>query len=216
GATTGLLNGKRDAANLGADYTYTAAGRLKTRKWARGAWTRYDYGQGYLTATRYFTAATTAANVLSLSVGNDTVTPDVVTTYEPLGRPATITQTNQSQIIYAYDPANLTLDTETVKYDIDRNGVYEFTRVLDRSRDSLLRDSGFQLKDGTTIENQASYTYSPTDGRLSSVGSADVPPTPFPTPTLPIPIFSPFQIVHFRSSDKMCESFLPISMVLNS
>ena len=66
-------------------------------------------------------------------------------------------------------------DTETLQYDLDHNGTYEFTRVLDRSRDSLNRDSGFQLKDGATIENQATYGYSATDGRiLNVIGGGDV------------------------------------------
>ena len=102
-------------------------------------------------------------------------TPDVLITYEPLGRQATVTQANQSKISHAYDSANLAPDTETIQYDIDRNSTYEFTRVLDRSRDSLNRDNGFQLKDGTTIENQATYGYHATDGRLSAViGGCDV------------------------------------------
>src|SRR5690606_21330011 len=44
----GLLLSKRDAGSQGADFTYTDAGRIRTRKWARGAWTRYDYSAGYL------------------------------------------------------------------------------------------------------------------------------------------------------------------------
>ena len=42
----------------------------------------------------------------------------------------------------------------------NHDGTYEFTRVLDRSRDALNRDTGFQRKDGNTIENQATYGYS--------------------------------------------------------
>ena len=42
----------------------------------------------------------------------------------------------------------------------NHDGRYEFTRVLDRSLDALNCDIGFQLKDGNTIENQATYGYS--------------------------------------------------------
>ena len=63
-----------------------------------------------------------------------------------------------------------------MSYDIDHNGTYEFTRVIDRSRDALLRDSGFQLKDGTTIENQATYGYSPADGRLATISGGGLQP----------------------------------------
>ena len=39
----GFLVAKRDAADKGADFTYTNAGRLKTRLWARGILTIYAY-----------------------------------------------------------------------------------------------------------------------------------------------------------------------------
>ena len=58
-----------------------------------------------------------------------------------------------------------------MKYDIDRNGSYEFSRTLDRSRDTLLRDTGFQLKTGTTLETQAAYSYSATDGRIAQISN---------------------------------------------
>jgi RHS repeat-associated protein len=55
-------------------------------------------------------------------------------------------------------------------YDINADGTPDFTRVLDRSQDNLQRDSGWQLKDGTTIENEVAYVYD-TAGRLASVTS---------------------------------------------
>jgi hypothetical protein len=60
-------------------------------------------------------------------------TPDVATAYDASGRVSTITQASQSKIAYAYDPAELALDTETVSSDLDHNGTDEFTRTLDRS-----------------------------------------------------------------------------------
>ena len=93
-------------------------------------------------------------------------------------RKSSVTQANQSQIISTYDPANLQLDTETIRYDLDANGSYEFSRVLarvlDRSRDPILRDTGFQLKTGTTVENSAIYSYSPTDGRMSQISNPQI------------------------------------------
>jgi RHS repeat-associated protein len=163
GPTTGHLTRKQYADAKGTNYTYTPAGRLKTRTWQRGVTTTYSYTQGLLTLIDYSDA-----------------TPDVSITYDALGRQASVTQTNQSKISYTYDPTNLSLDLETIQYDIDRNGSYEFTRVLDRSRDTLQRDIGFQLKNGTTLENQAIYTYGPTDGRMASIRSGD---TPVPTNT---------------------------------
>jgi hypothetical protein len=158
GAATGRLDRKQYADTKGTDYTYTAAGRLQTRVWARGITTTYGYTNGLLTSTDYSDS-----------------TPDVTITYDPLGRQSTVTQSNQSQIAYTYDPANLALDTETSRYDIDHDGTYEFIRVLDRSRDALHRDHGWQLTNGTAIENQATYGYSATHGRLSTVvGGGDV------------------------------------------
>ena len=158
GTTTGHLDRKQYADTKGTDYTYTAAGRMLTRVWARGITTTYGYTHGVMISTDYSDS-----------------TPDVLITYEPLGRKSTVTQAGQSKITSTYDPANLAPDTETVQYDLDHNGTYEFTRLLDRSRDSLNRDSGFQLKDGTTIENQATYGYFATDGRLLNViGGGDV------------------------------------------
>jgi hypothetical protein len=110
------------------------------------------------------------------------ITPDVSITYDSLGRQASVSQANQSKISYTYHPTQLSLDLETIQYDLDHNGSYEFTRVLDRSRHSLNRDTGFQLKDGPTLENQATYTYSPTVGRMASIsGGGFQPPSPIYT-----------------------------------
>ncbi len=64
----GWLTDKDDAASKGAHYSYTAAGRLKTRTWARGAHTLYSYDQGLLSAVDYFTssAATTVDSLTPL------------------------------------------------------------------------------------------------------------------------------------------------------
>ena len=154
----GFLSAKRDAVNQGADYTYTAAGRLASRTWARSlAGTRiatiYSYDAGMLTLTNY----------------SDT-TPDVSQTYDPFGRPLQ-TSNSVSKTIYAYDPATLLLDTETISHDLNLDNTAELTRVIDRKNDNLLRPTGFDLKNGATIENQATYTYDIT-GRLATVTDA--------------------------------------------
>jgi RHS repeat-associated protein len=74
-----------------------------------------------------------------------------------------------------YDPTTLVVDTETVTYDLDTNGTPELTRVIDRKQDSLLRDKGFDLKNGPIIENAATYTYGLTDGRLRTVSNPQIP-----------------------------------------
>jgi YD repeat-containing protein len=170
------LERKEYADTKGTDYTYTDAGRLKTRRWQRGNWTRYDYDSaGSLEATRYFTPATTEAAMLAATTGNDPLTPDVIIQNDKLGRQETVTQHNQSVIDYTYDPATLVLDTETISYDLDQDGTADFTRVLDRKPTSLGRDTGWQLKNGATIENEASYTYHATTGRLETIGRGDTP-----------------------------------------
>jgi RHS repeat-associated protein len=154
----GWLDSKRGAANLGVDYTYTPAGRLETRKWARtvggGArlTTTYTYNAGKLATTSY----------------NDGVTQAVGYTYDSFGRQSQVTQGGNSWV-YGYDPATLQLTSETVTYDTDFNGIGDFTRVLSRSQDAKLRPTGYQFKDGTTIEAQAAYAYDDAI-RLHTVG----------------------------------------------
>ena len=50
----GLLNSKPYKDNTGPGYTYTAAGRLQTRTWARGITTTYGYGTAGDPAIRDF------------------------------------------------------------------------------------------------------------------------------------------------------------------
>jgi hypothetical protein len=111
-------------------------------------------------------------------------TPDITMEYDALGRPAT-QSTPVAKTAFTYTPATLALVTETISYNLDGAAGYEFTRVLDRSQDTLGRDSGYSL--GSTPapgvgggaspppELVTSYAYNPTDGRLSTVGRGDIP-----------------------------------------
>jgi RHS repeat-associated protein len=159
----GLLANKRDHSGKGPDYTYSAAGRLKTVAQARtlpGVTTRItktiNYTQGMQTSITY-------------NVGG---TPNVTTVYDVLGRVKTITQTNQSKLEYTY--TGLNLDTETIRYDGNVDGDFtdseDLVRTLDRRDLSLGRDKGWELKDGSTVENQVTYDYD-TAGRLSTVNN---------------------------------------------
>ena len=153
--TRGFLTRKAYHDGKGTDYTYTAAGRLSTRGWARAVGTSYLYDAG--------------GRLVSTTYSDDT--PDVAVTYDALGRQ--ISQTNGvATTTYSYDGTTLALDAETISYNIDGNPGADFTRVLDRSRDNLGRDTGWQLKDGTTIENSATYTFGSDDGRLSNVANS--------------------------------------------
>jgi RHS repeat-associated protein len=155
----GRLTRKQYADAQGTNYSYTLGGKLAKRTWARGVTTTYSYTQGLLTLTDY----------------SDT-TPDVAITYDGYGRQSTVTQASQSRNTYSYNPTNLTLASELVNYDLDHDGTYEFTRTLDRSRDSLLRDSGYSLKTAnSTLETSAAYSYSATDGRISQISNPLIP-----------------------------------------
>ncbi|TAG09277.1 MAG: RHS repeat protein, partial [Verrucomicrobia bacterium] len=163
--SSGRLQRKQYADGNGTDYTYTDAGRLKTRTWARtlpSSTTRvnttYHYTHGFLTLTDY----------------NDN-TPDVTMAYDALGRTQTVTQAAQSQITYTY-AADFNVDLETIRYDLNADGTYnDFVRVIDRNDFSLGRDTGFKLLAGTTIEHEALYTYHPLDGRLQQVSNPQIP-----------------------------------------
>ncbi len=159
------LERKEYADTKGTDYTYTPAGRLRTRTWARtasGSQNRIVTIYGY-----------TTAGELSTTDYSDT-TPDFTITFDKLGRQKSVTN-GVATSTFTYDPATLRPDYETIAYDLNLDGTPDFTRVLDRSQDTLGRNTGFQLKNGTTIENQATYSYSTTDGRLATViGGGDV------------------------------------------
>jgi len=150
--TRGFLTRKEYADTKGTDYTYTASGRLATRTWARGVVTTYTYDAGQLAHTNY----------------SDT-TPDVTVAYDSFGRQTSVTN-GVATTTYTYDPVTLALNTETVSYDLNSDSTPDFTRVIDRSQDTLERDSGWLLKDGATVENEVAYAYDLT-GRLGSVTS---------------------------------------------
>lgn len=170
-ATSGLLSSKTDADSKAVAYTYTDAGRLRLRKWARGGTnpytTRYDYTNGMLTKVLYFTAGTT--DVTTPTAGNDTATPDVTNVYDALGRVSSVTQANQSKLEYSYN-SDFSLDTEIISYDLDHNGTYEFAKTLDRTAPSTGRPTGYDLKNGSTTESSVGYTYDANTGRIATIG----------------------------------------------
>jgi hypothetical protein len=149
-ASTGLLSSKRDAATppKGTDYTYDVARRLSSRLWAR-----FQSGTTQRLLTTY------AWNNFNQPTGIDYAdsTPDVSMSYDRLGR-MTQRSNGLASSDYSYDANTLLADAETIAYDLDGGGV-DFTRVLDRSQDAYLRNSGFQLKNGSTVENEAAYRY---------------------------------------------------------
>jgi RHS repeat-associated protein len=158
----GQLDRKEYADTKGTDYTYTPGGRLHTRTWARTIG-----GAPLVTIYGYNTAGE-----LETTDYSDT-TPDVAITFDKLGRQESVTN-GVATSAFTYDPATLALDTETISYDLDHNGAADFTRVLDRKPTSLGRDTGWELKDGVTIENEVTYGYHATEGRLSEVSNPQI------------------------------------------
>ncbi len=146
---TGLITQKLDADNKGATYTYTPAGQLATRTWARGVTTTYDYdpATGSLTDVDYSDA-----------------TPDVANTYDRMGRPLSTVSRPPSPapplqtITYAYNPTTLALTTETWQGLV--------TDTLTRSTDPLGRNSGFQTLGGMNLD----YAYDAA-GRFAAITS---------------------------------------------
>lgn len=155
--TTGHLLNKKDHTEKGASYTYTDAGRLETRTWARSTLAdpkvaTYTYTHGLMTTTDY----------------SDT-TPDVTIEYDAIGRQKTLSN-GVAKTTYTYDALTLDLDAETISYDFDTDGTPEMIRTLDRRALSLGRDKGWELKNDTTVENQITYDYD-NAGRLSSISN---------------------------------------------
>jgi RHS repeat-associated protein len=141
-ASTGLLVSKTDAAAKTVGYTYDNAGRPLTRSWHRGVSSTYSYNSfGQIDGVTY---------------SDGGVTPSSTFTYDRLGRPATTTQVGGHSWAYTYDASTLRPDTETITYN---TGASTLTRVIDRSFDSLLRPTGWQLKNGGTSEYDFTSTY---------------------------------------------------------
>ena len=147
-------SGENQDGSTAADYAYTPAGRLQTRTWERGVSTTYTYDQGLLEGVDYSDSTT-----------------DLRYFYDSFGRVQIVRQ-GGNRHDYNYDEVNLVLNTETIEYYIDEDGVSEFVRFLDRHHDALLRSSGYELRTGNgtaaTVDVATSYGYDAA-GRLQHV-----------------------------------------------
>jgi YD repeat-containing protein len=148
----GWLERKEYADGKGTDYTYSPAGRLKTRTWDRGIVTTYGYNAaGDLTTTDYSDA-----------------TPDITITYTRWGAQDDVTDALGTRS-FAYN-ADLTLNTETINGLLGTSAT--ITRKYEDGSGSTVdgRPSGFTLDTSlvTGDDYDVTYTYDAT-GRLSTV-----------------------------------------------
>jgi len=164
----GLLTGKLDPSGKGANYTYTQAGRLLTREWARKVdpedsgsprvKTTYSYPYGRLKTVTY----------------NDG-TPALGYIYDRLGRVLTVSRGVATHFTYTYDLENLALETEY------QNDAGFSLRLLTRKTDDRLRPAGYLL--GTLTDpdaiSEVTYAYD-TAGRFASVNYERDPGTGTP------------------------------------
>jgi RHS repeat-associated protein len=150
----GWLEGKRYEDDTGPDYTYTAAGRLETRTWARTVGgnplvTTYSYNHaGDLSGVDYSDA-----------------TPDVTYGYDRRGRQITITQSESTAATLKYDiVGNLLSESYS---DGPLNGLTVTNRY-----DSLMRLATNGLWNGSTWLAQTRYTYD-SASRLATVAAGN-------------------------------------------
>jgi RHS repeat-associated protein len=157
-ADTGLLHEKLDADGKGPAYTYTPAGRIETRTWARPkdpsnptgprVTTTYGYQYGFLTSVLYSNEPTTQS-----------ATPNLGYFYDYLGRVHTVTRGEVNHAIYTYDATTLQLTTERLQID-------SLDKTLTRTYEPLtpLRPTGYALAGG----GSATWSYDNT-GRFGGV-----------------------------------------------
>ncbi|MBX3737165.1 MAG: RHS repeat-associated core domain-containing protein [Candidatus Didemnitutus sp.] len=113
--TRGLLANKRHADNTGPNYTYTPAGRLQTRTWARGVSTTYAYNAaGNMTGWDYSDA-----------------TPDVTLTPDRTGRTVAITDASGTRSL-TYGGYGLLEDEDYTGGPLVNQGVHRHFDALGR------------------------------------------------------------------------------------
>jgi RHS repeat-associated protein len=148
----GWLTFKEYADGQGPTYTYTPAGRLDTRTWARGITTTYRYnGAGEL---RNLTYSDGTPGITSI-------------TYDGLGRRSVVTEDNRTRS-FTYSPDGQT-STETVDNWMWAGSNWTVTV----GQDALLRRGNLTVSTRTNGGTPHSYTvnstYSPLTGRLANI-----------------------------------------------
>ncbi len=153
---TGLVTAKTDSHDESVSFTYDGAGRQLVKTSARGT-----------TATSAYTVWGELA-----SINYSGTTPDVAYSYDRVGRVMTMGN-GVATTSYEYSPSTLKLARELVSYDLNQDHTPELVREIERTRDSLLRPTGYQLGTDLVTEAGVNYGYDAA-GRLSTVSSAQL------------------------------------------
>ena len=150
---TGNLLQKTYADGRGMSYTYTPGGKLKTETNARGNVTTYSHDA--------------AGRQTAVQVNDNGLTPAKTFSHDQLDRQVSATIEGVAAYRYVYNDRNQITEEQITIPTINGN----LERSLIRSYDSHGRPTGYQLKNGDTVEQTLVYTYTPT-GQLAGV-SAD-------------------------------------------
>jgi YD repeat-containing protein len=161
-AATGLLTSKVDAAGKSVDYTYTQAGQIATRQWARilSGSTRVTATYSYSTATRELTG-----------VDYNDSTTDLTYTYNRLGKTATVTDSTGTRTFNYNLSGTLELQSE------DLPSYFGSRRVTHpvSTTGMVGRSTGLQLGTAGSPTSEQSVTYGyDTYGRFNSLSAAGV------------------------------------------
>ena len=170
---TGRLTSKTDAQSKTVSYTYTKAGRLYTRTWARtvssnALVTTYLYALGS-GKTGDDTGVSDITGDLTKVDYSDS-TPDVTYTWDRLVRLATVSDAFGSRTFHYNDTTDLSLDYEELDglVDIDlernydtngRNAGYTIDNVADISRTYEAAGRFAKVKDVSPALDIATYAY---------------------------------------------------------
>lgn len=152
----GLVEKKLDNDSKGAVYTYTDAGRLASREWARIG---QDGTNPVKTAYLYGTTGSTFADLLNIDYQNDNgVTKDVTYTYDRLGRIMEVFDASGKRTL-SYEDGVLTDETYSDDGDPGTNDPF-IGMVIDRRQDSHNRLDQVRVLDSQSAQlYKAEYGY---------------------------------------------------------
>ncbi len=149
--TRGQLAIKEDALGRRVHYTFTPGGRPKTRTWARGVKTTYEYDRDNGTDLR------------NIDYSDDT--PDISFTYTRIGQKKIVTDAGGITTYTYHSKAPTQVLSVTAGTDL-----YAEPKTITYLRDDLHRIAGFQVGNASNPDGDYSIAYQyDTVGRLESV-----------------------------------------------